>query len=1296
MGRFIHQEARTQAQYASMQEAAEVFQRGSERLLFAMDVIDDGIWDWDIPTGKVYCNQAYFRMLGYTFPSDQTDYSTWIDLIHPADQAHAWVKNQECVDGLTEAFEIEVRMRHRDGSWRWIRNRGNCPKRDETGRALRMVGIHTDITEKKQAEEALKIREAELQESEAKYRVMFEKANDAFIIEDLDGRVLDCNDAACRMFGYTREELLRLTIHDFVSERMHKTFPEQIKQLTAAGKCFMVSEDCRKNGEVFPVEVNLVAVTIAGEPRLMASIHDISEAKRTEKVQAALYQISEAAQSVADLGELYERIHTIIGGLMMAKNFYIALYDEEAGLLSFPYCIDEQDPTPPPNKPGRGMTEYVLRSGKPLLACPEVYHRLLEEGEIEVIGSPSVDWLGVPLKDGEKTFGMMAVQSYTQDVRYTGQDQEMLMFISAQVANAIRRKRADEQIRQLNNTLHSISQVNQSLVRAGNEGELMRHVCRILCESGGYPLVWIGLFEQDEACTVRPAVIGGDDCGYLTKAHITYGMDGEDLSPTCQAVKNRSPLLRQNLASGSTGPLPGFEVAEACGYASCVILPLVANDQAFGALYVYAILPDSFKQEEVALLSQMADDLAFGILALREREQRQQAVAALSESEEKYRNVVERANDGITILLDGRVAYANPSLAEMWGGKAEEVIGRPFTDIVNSAELEKVSQRFKQRKAGKAVPATYTTLLQRQNGTAMPAEINVGLLNYQGKPAELVIIRDVTEQQNAEAERLKRLAELEAVNRISTALRTTENLDEMLPRLLDETLAVINTTAGAIWLYDSHSGELRPKATRGWLADLLPSVEKNYEGIGGIVFTTGKIYRCADFATDPNTRPPVRDLIPPGWRGACIPIYSTTERVGIVIIAVKAPRELKEEDIHLLTNLAEIAGNAIHRMRLHAQAELHVQRLNALRVFDMAITTSLDLHLTLDVLLDQATHQLGVDAADVLLYNKQTKKLEYAAGRGFRTSSAARSSVRLGEGLAGRAAQERKILQIIDPAQVAGGTAQGWLAQGEKFRTYYGVPLISKGSIEGVLEIFHRDTLTPDPEWREFLETLAGQAAIAIDDAQLFQNLQRSNTELRMAYDIFIEGLSRTLELRHLETQGHSKRVTGLTLALAREMRQFNDEELVAIRRGAILHDIGKICVPDSILLKPARLDTQEWSVMRKHPEYANDMLAPIGYLGPAVDIPYCHHEKWDGSGYPRGLIGEQIPLTARIFAVIDVWDALTHKRVYQDAWEGDDVRDYIASESGKHFDPQVVDAFLRYLDRAKQDLSSPLWVQGD
>jgi putative nucleotidyltransferase with HDIG domain len=237
------------------------------------------------------------------------------------------------------------------------------------------------------------------------------------------------------------------------------------------------------------------------------------------------------------------------------------------------------------------------------------------------------------------------------------------------------------------------------------------------------------------------------------------------------------------------------------------------------------------------------------------------------------------------------------------------------------------------------------------------------------------------------------------------------------------------------------------------------------------------------------------------------------------------------------------------------------------------------------------------------------------------------------------------------------------------------VPLISKGQVKGVLETFYRGRQVLTVEWREFLETLAGQAAIAIDNAELFNNLQRSNTELALAYDTTLEGWSHALDMRDKETEGHTQRVTELTVRLARAFGM-SDGELVHVRRGALLHDIGKMGIPDSILLKPGPLDDAEWALMRQHPVLAYNLLSPIPYLRPAIDVPYCHHEKWDGSGYPRGLKREQIPLCARIFTVIDVWDALRSDRPYRPAWPEQKVRDHIRTGSGTHFDPAVIVVF--------------------
>ena len=252
----------------------------------------------------------------------------------------------------------------------------------------------------------------------------------------------------------------------------------------------------------------------------------------------------------------------------------------------------------------------------------------------------------------------------------------------------------------------------------------------------------------------------------------------------------------------------------------------------------------------------------------------------------------------------------------------------------------------------------------------------------------------------------------------------------------------------------------------------------------------------------------------------------------------------------------------------------------------------------------------------------------------------------------------------------------GTLVQGEKFTDYIGIPLIGKGQIKGVLELYNRTTVDLNNDLTDFLRTLAGQAAIAIDNYELFRNLQRSNQDLSIAYNTTLEGWGRALELRDKKTQGHTKRVVDSTLKLARRIG-IQGEMLTHLLRGIMLHDIGKMGIPDSILNKKGPLSEEEWKIMRQHPKYAYDLLVHIPYLRPALTVPYSHHERWDGSGYPQGLKGDAIPLEARIFAVIDIWDALLYERPYRNAWPEEKVLDYLRNEAGRTLDPEIVDEFL-------------------
>ena len=354
-----------------------------------------------------------------------------------------------------------------------------------------------------------------------------------------------------------------------------------------------------------------------------------------------------------------------------------------------------------------------------------------------------------------------------------------------------------------------------------------------------------------------------------------------------------------------------------------------------------------------------------------------------------------------------------------------------------------------------------------------------------------------------------------------------------------------------------------------------------------------------------------------------------------------------------------------------------VRRLQALRVIDSAISAGPDLQFTLGVLLEQIMAQLNVDAAAILLHRAGSPFLECEAHRGFRTNAYLNEKVRLGEGFAGMVALTQQMIHIPDLPPDSNLGAQPLPIEAEGFKAYYGIPLIANRQLKGVLEVFLRSPRSIDSERLDFLETLAGQATIALDNSSLFEQLQDSNSEISIAYDATLEGWAKALELRDRETVGHAHRVIEMTLKMANRLG-IQGEALQHIRRGALLHDIGKMGIPDSILQKPGPLTPNEWEIMRQHPIHAYEMLKTIDYLSPALEIPYCHHERWDGEGYPRGLNGKNIPLSARIFAVVDVWDALTSNRPYRFAWSQEQAKEYIHRESGRHFDPDVVAAFLK------------------
>lgn len=484
-----------------------------------------------------------------------------------------------------------------------------------------------------------------------------------------------------------------------------------------------------------------------------------------------------------------------------------------------------------------------------------------------------------------------------------------------------------------------------------------------------------------------------------------------------------------------------------------------------------------------------------------------------------------------------------------------------------------------------------------------------------------------------------------ALEKVEAAKKYTDNIVVTVPSILivlDQNLIILSTNMA----YEKLHGQYPTLQLKDFIRPLEHNIRHNIE-------TGETFYEEIIFS-------------PEGSQKSLI-FYSIISQIG------EKGEGRNEESARVLLTITDIT----ERKHAEEKVQLQLNRLNAIHSIERTVSSSLNLRVILEIMLNQITSQLGIDAAGILLLNENSLLLEHAANIGFRSNALKHTKLKLGESNAGRAATERSIITIHDFKKEPGNFMRSTLLPNENFQSYVAVPLIAKGIVKGVLELFHRSPLNTDADWMEFIETIADQAAIAIDNSSLFEGLQRSNLELKLAYDTTLEGWSRAMDMRDKETEGHTQRVTEMTLSIAHEFN-VKEEEIVHIRRGALLHDIGKIGIPDNILLKPGPLTDDEWIKMRCHPVYARDMLYPIDYLRPAIEIPYCHHEKWNGTGYPRGIKGEDIPLSARIFAVVDVWDALRSDRPYRPAWPKEKVIEHIRSLSGTHFNSKAVEIFLK------------------
>jgi len=638
------------------------------------------------------------------------------------------------------------------------------------------------------------------------------------------------------------------------------------------------------------------------------------------------------------------------------------------------------------------------------------------------------------------------------------------------------------------------------------------------------------------------------------------------------------------------------------------------------------------------------DGEACFVTLARDITQEKRAQQTLAASEQRHRQIATQLQRTLDLSLDlimsidpeGRFVTMSAASRQILGYAPEALIGRAYADFVHPDDRFITRQEVGGVIAGQAT-ASFQNRYRHKDGRTVWLEWNA--VQMPGDPLMYCVARDITQRKAAEEDQ----AFLAAI------VETSQNA--IVGVGLEGTIRSWNL--GAERLY----GYMKAEAV-GQTLDLIVPPELHAEE-AEMLRRAGQGERIEAFES-------VR-VAKDGRRIAVsMTVSPVLDAVGRVIGVAKVTQDIT-------------ARQAAEREIKILNSELHRQLLQVtgLREIDQAIASSGDLNTTLGLVLDNIQYQLGVDAATALVLNPDTLTLDYAASRGFATVTMRGTAVKLGVGLASQVAFKRQPLSVpgLDSPLILPVWREELRQEG--LTDYYAVPLIAKGQVLGVIEVLQRQAIPLSPVWVETLDMLAGQAAIAVENAQLFTELAHKNLELRLAYDETIEGWARALDLRDKETEGHSRRVTEMTVKLCQHLG-VSSENLVHVRRGALLHDIGKMGIRDAVLLKPGQLTDDEWVEMRKHPGHAVELLSPIKFLRQALDIPEYHHEKWDGSGYPLGLKGEAIPLTARAFAVVDVYDALTSDRPYRAAWSRGRALEHIQSSTGSHFDPQVVEAFLQ------------------
>ena len=852
------------------------------------------------------------------------------------------------------------------------------------------------------------------------------------------------------------------------------------------------------------------------------------------------------------------------------------------------------------------------------------------------------------------------------------------------VRDITERKKTERDLRIANERLTLMTGVAGTVIGSLPLVEQAQAMAQQVCKAFQVDACVIRLLENDRL--VLLASVGIDPVLLPESIDPNIGLGGEVLTA-------KKPVAVYDIREEYASLLPLMIGYSFIGYAGA---PLMVKDKVLGVIAIFSKSePKRFNEGDLTHLQLVANNVAVAVQnnelydqvrqqketlesEVRERIRVEEALLryseSLRESEERLRLVTEASTDGIWV-------WDRCTNTLTWSDRVYDLLDLDRT--IKGADLEEVIQIMHPddrrdyfpsliRQVRKNVPFHVELRLRRGDKSYGRYQVYCTLARDRDDQIVRMVgsLHDITEK-------VQREHEMEAVAAISLALREVETTEEMLPIISQQIERTLDLQSVGLALMDADTGAVVVRHVSGAFEKMVGLRFERQQGFVGRVFGDAEQKVVANLEDDAHSI--MRRFLTEPTAVLGVPLIAKGDVIGVLWLGKTyklggKDAEFSPSESRMLSILAEIAAASLRRVALRERTEFHLQRLHSLSIIHATVSENLNLRTTLDLLLEQLKSQTKIDAAAIHLFEEISTMFRYETSIGFPPGTRIPS---IGRDLIVN--RHRSKLVDLQETTPRGRRFGPMISLG--FECYIAVPLIAKENILGVLEIYHRTEFPQDVDLDNFVEMLASQAAVAVDNATLLQSLRTANRELISAYDATIEGWSRALDLRDHETEGHSRRVTDMTVELAKLMGVPNS--LIAdMRRGALLHDIGKMAIPDSVLHKPGELDASELVIMRRHPGIALDLLEPVRFLKSAIDIPFCHHERWDGTGYPRGLKGDEIPLAARIFAVVDVWDALRSDRPYRKCWSSDQAVHFIKVQSGRQFDPEVVEVFLENLQQ--------------